>query len=109
DDRVPGPVGGCAEADALTDGILAGELASGERLADHRNLGRAGHVVLVEPASSAKRNAQRLEIARAHRAAERVVLVLGIAVMFEMNAVEVGEVRIAAQRQLAGEGRRGDA
>src|ERR1035438_1889 len=81
----------------------SGELAPGQRFVNHDGARRSGCVVLVEQTAAPEPDPHRLAIARRHRIAEYVVPVP----VFELSAIHT--VLIAAQRQLAGECRGGDA
>src|SRR4029077_2792861 len=68
---------------------------------------RAGDVVIVDRAPGEKRNAHGFEISRAHGISERAISLFGqVRRRFEADAVLVA---VAAQRDLAGESRRGHA
>src|SRR5579863_9493508 len=93
-----------SDLNALANRVRIGEPAPGQRFADQNSRGRAGHVMSVKQASTTQRDPDHFEVARSHRVAKYRVAGFGI-VTLEARPVNV---RIAAQRQLAGESRSSD-
>lgn len=104
DDGVPRSVSR-ANVNTPANGILTGELILGQRFTDQRRQRSAGHVAGVKQAAAAQRDADRFEVARTHRISKRLLTYVRI-VTLEAHTILV---IVAAERQLAGERRRGDA
>src|SRR5467141_711040 len=77
-----------------------------QRFADQHRHGRVSHIVLVEQAAAAERNAHGFKIVRGDGIAKAGVITGGTVVVLELYAISV---QVPAERQLAGERCRLDA